>query len=163
MSITLEISGRIFKLSSNRGTVLKINAHDFKIGMEDGTVLTIPRTEMKDPDFDVEDEVEIFKDGREFIIRVVERANRETVKARSRRKVDKNLFVWVGTFLFGWLGVDRFMRGQVFFGVLKIFIGPYTLFLWNIIDFFVAFSKAYGSAYGDKSEITFDRDGNYTR
>lgn len=38
------------------------------------------------------------------------------------KKIDKNLFVWGGTFIFGLLGVDRFMRGQIVRGVLKMFL-----------------------------------------
>jgi len=35
------------------------------------------------------------------------------------KRINKHVYTWVGTFLFGWLGVDRFMRGQILFGILK--------------------------------------------
>ena len=161
MSTTLEINNHVFTLSSNRGTILKINTHDFKIGREDGTVLTIPRTEMKDPDFDIEDKVEIYKDGKEFIVHVIKPANRETIKSHSRRKINKNVFVWVGAFLGGFFGIDRFMRGQNDMAMMKIFISPLTAFIWTFVDFFIAFYKAYGPSYDSKTDITFDSEGNY--
>ena len=36
------------------------------------------------------------------------------------KRFNKNLFVWVFAFLLGELGIDRFMRGQVGLGVLKL-------------------------------------------
>lgn len=165
MTTTIEIDGHIFKLSSNQGTVLKINTHDFKIGMDDGTVITIPRTEMVDPDFEEGDIIKLYKDGREFILKPVVTAtgnNAATNIKRNTRKVNKHVFVWVGAFLLGWFGVDRFMRGQIGIGILKIFVGPYTLFIWDLIDWVIAMSKAYG-AYSDKEYITFNANGDYTK
>jgi TM2 domain-containing membrane protein YozV len=54
------------------------------------------------------------------------------------KKINKHIFTWVGTFLFGYLGVDRFMRGQVLFGILKIFD---VSGLWVIIDWIIALTK----------------------
>ena len=34
-------------------------------------------------------------------------------------KMNKQIFVWIGAFLFGELGVDRFMRGQIGLGILN--------------------------------------------
>ena len=36
------------------------------------------------------------------------------------KNIDKHVFIWARTFLFGGIGVDRFMRGQVGLGILKI-------------------------------------------
>ena len=69
------------------------------------------------------------------------------------KKVNKNVFVWVGTFLFGIIGVDRFMRGQVGLGILKILTGD-GAGIWALIDWIIGMSKAYG-AYKDVEEITF--------
>jgi hypothetical protein len=53
------------------------------------------------------------------------------------KKIDKTLFTLLAFFL-GYLGVDRFMRGQIGFGLLKIldFTG-----IWALVDFIIALTK----------------------
>ena len=106
--------------------------------------------------------LQIYKDGREYILRPITTPATHTRK-RPTYEYNKNFFVWFGAFFFGWLAIDRFMRGQIAIGILKIFIGPYTLFIWDLIDWLIAMSKAYGSSYADRSTLTFDKDGNYLR
>lgn len=78
--------------------------------------------------------------------------------------INKHIFVWVGAFLFGELGVDRFLRGQIGLGVFKLLLGSWiTLGIWPLVDFIIAVVKAYGEAYGKTDNITFDANGNYTR
>lgn len=55
------------------------------------------------------------------------------------RTINKHFFVWVGTFLFGYFGVDRFLRGQILFGVLKIFVDWFGI--WTLIDWIIALTK----------------------
>lgn len=76
-------------------------------------------------------------------------------------KINKNLFVWVGSFLFGSFGVDRFMRGQVGTGICKILFGWMTLGIWATVDFIIAVVKAY-STYSDTDDITFI-NGQYSK
>jgi len=54
------------------------------------------------------------------------------------KRINKHVFTWVGCFLFGYLGVDRFMRGQILFGILKIFDASG---LWTLIDWIIALTK----------------------
>jgi len=61
-------------------------------------------------------------------------------------RIDKNIFTWIGAFLFGYFGVDRFMRGQIGLGILKIFFDWFGI--WAIIDFIIAISK-YGQYDND--------------
>ncbi|MBS9336447.1 NINE protein [Fructobacillus papyrifericola] len=76
--------------------------------------------------------------------------------------INKHIFVWLGAFLFGSIGVDRFMRGQIILGVLKLLIGLWiTLGIWPLIDFIIAVTKAY-STYNDTNEITFI-NGKYSK
>ena len=70
------------------------------------------------------------------------------------KKINKNIFVWVGTFLLGALGVDRFMRGQIGLGIIKL-ITCGGAGIWALIDWIIALTKAYGAAYKDCDEITF--------
>lgn len=83
--------------------------------------------------------------------------------ANSTIKINKHIFVWVGAFLFGSFGVDRFLRGQIGLGVVKLLFGWITLGIWPLVDFIIAVSKAYGNAYSSVEEITFDSNGNYLK
>ena len=62
------------------------------------------------------------------------------------RRINKHFFVWFGTFLFGWFGVDRFLRGQIGLGILKLLIDWFGI--WALIDWIIALTK-YGVAGED--------------
>jgi TM2 domain-containing membrane protein YozV len=48
------------------------------------------------------------------------------------RRIDKHVFTWIGAFLLGGLGVDRFMRGQVGLGIFKLItVGGFGI--WALI------------------------------
>lgn len=96
--------------------ILSINANQYKIGTDNGEVVTVLASNIQYTGAKVGDIVELFKDGDNYIV-----IKRE-VPVNGGKKIDKNLFVWLGTFLFGGFGVDRFMRGQVLFGVLKLLL-----------------------------------------
>ena len=73
------------------------------------------------------------------------------------------MFVWVCNFLFGGLGVDRFIRGQIGLGICKLLFGWLTLGIWPLVDWIISIVKAYGEAYGNVENISFNQDGSYTR
>lgn len=83
--------------------------------------------------------------------------------ANKTTKINKHLFVWVFNFLLGGLGIDRFIRGQIGLGVCKLLFNIFTLGIWELVDWIIATVKAYGSAYGDVEDLTFDEQGNYTK
>lgn len=76
------------------------------------------------------------------------------------KKYNKHVFVWVFCWLLGAFGIDRFMRGQVGLGVVKLLTCG-ACGVWALIDLIIAITKAYGSAMKDKDELVFV-DGNYT-
>jgi TM2 domain-containing membrane protein YozV len=56
------------------------------------------------------------------------------------KRINKHVYTWVGTFLFGFLSVNRFMRGQIGIGIFKLFtIGGFYLMFF--IDFIIALTK----------------------
>ena len=70
------------------------------------------------------------------------------------KRLNKHIFTWVGTFLFGYFGVDRFMRGQIGLGVLKLLID--LVGIWALIDFIIALTK-----YGNYKEDFVFIDGKW--
>ncbi len=80
----------------------------------------------------------------------------------NQKSINKHVFVWVCNFLFGSLGVDRFMRGQIGIGICKLLFGWLTFGIWYFVDLLIAMVKAYGDSYKNGDLITFV-DGKYTR
>ena len=144
--------------------ILKINGNEVKIGTDDGKVITTPISSIAYPDPQVGDKVTVYKDGNSYIIKkAASAADLYQTKANGTRSINKHVFVWVANFIAGGFGVDRFLRGQIGLGVCKLLFGWLTLGIWPFVDWIISMTKAYGSAYGDTENITFDQNGNYTK
>jgi cbb3-type cytochrome oxidase subunit 3/TM2 domain-containing membrane protein YozV len=86
-------------------------------------------------------------------------------------RINKNLFIWVGTFLFGGFGVDRFMRGQILVGIVKLLVVIFGVgfslsggllgllgCIWVLVDWIYALLK-----YNKYDEEFVFIDGNYEK
>ena len=145
--------------------ILKINEKEAKIGTDDGKVVTVPLANINYEEPEEGDKVNLYKDDKSYI---VVRAGSSvdglmSTDAKGNRKINKHLFVWVGRFILGYVGLDRFLRGQIGLGVCKLLLGWLTLGIWVLVDWIIAMVKAYGGAYGNVEDLTFDADGNYTK
>ena len=145
--------------------ILKISEKEVKIGTDDGKVVTVPIGSINYDDPEEGDKVKLFKDGKEYIVARASSTMDDIIgtDAKGNRRINKHVFVWVGTFLLGNIGLDRFLRGQIGVGICKILFGWLTLGIWYLVDWIIAMTKAYGSSYGNVEEITFDKNGNYTK
>ena len=79
----------------------------------------------------------------------------------NERRINKHIFVWVCNFLFGTLGVDRFIRGQIGLGILKLITGG-AFGVWALIDFIISLVKCYGVEFGSSEDVVFI-NGKYAR
>ena len=111
------------------------------------------------------DQVKIYQDGKTYIIKKEEPAGFALMQddPKGNKTINKHVFVWVGAFLLGGFGVDRFLRGQIGLGVCKLLFSWITLGIWPLVDWIIAMVKAYGADYGSVENLTFDKAGNYTK
>lgn len=76
------------------------------------------------------------------------------------RAYNKHVFTWIFAFFLGSYGVDRFVRGQVGLGLLKLFtFGGFGF--WTLTDFIIAVVKSYGTQYSNMEDLLFDVYGRY--
>ena len=87
--------------------ILNINCSEVKIGEDDGGVVTVPLAALQFANPREGDEVEVYRDGKDFIIRKASGSDNACADGDGK-SINKHVFVWVGTFLFGSIGVDRF-------------------------------------------------------
>ena len=77
------------------------------------------------------------------------------------RRCNKHIFTWVFSFVLGMYGVDRFARGQIGLGLLKLMtFGGFGM--WYAADLIVALLESYVGHYRDQEDLEFDQFGRYT-
>lgn len=76
------------------------------------------------------------------------------------RRWNKHIFTWMFSFVLGLYGIDRFCRGQIGLGLLKLFtFGGFGV--WYLTDVIIAVIKSYYGEYAHSEELLFDNYGNY--
>lgn len=145
--------------------IIKISGDEVKIGTDEGKIINVPLSSINYDGPAIGDKVKIYKDGNNYIVTRDESAFNGVMEtdAKGNKKINKHLFVWLGTFFLGGFGIDRFLRGQIGLGVCKLLFNWLTLGIWSLVDWIIAMVKAYGAAYGNVEELTFDASGNYIK
>ncbi len=145
--------------------ILKITETEITIETDDKKTLQFPLTCLGYPNAKEGDIVEVFGEGETTIIKLAGQQAQDAGQAADpktkTKTMNKHVFVWVGTFVFGGIGVDRFMRGQVGLGILKLITGG-GCGVWALIDFIIALVKVYGNSFGSEDEVTFVK-GKYAK
>lgn len=81
-------------------------------------------------------------------------------RRRAAYAYNKHIFTWLFSYCLGMFGVDRFLRGQVGLGILKICtLGGFGI--WYLVDLIIAIAKSYAGGYAYEDELFFDINGRY--
>ena len=82
-------------------------------------------------------------------------------RRQAYRRCNKHIFTWIFSFVLGIYGVDRFARGQIGLGLLKMLtFGGFGM--WYMADLIVAILESYVGPYRDQEDLEFDQFGRYT-
>lgn len=140
--------------------ILVINDSTVKVGADDGIIIDLPIASLHFPDPKVGDKVRVYKDGDTSIVKREESiAGSIVANDGDRRKINKIAYVLI-TFFLGFLGIHRFMRGQIGLGIVMILFGWLTLGIWWLVDFIISLVKL--PAYnGD--DYVFTPDGRFAK
>ena len=79
---------------------------------------------------------------------------------RAVRRINKHIFTWIFSFVLGMYGVDRFARGQIGLGLLKLCtFGGFGF--WYLTDVAIAAVKSYAGSGAYEEDLSFDALGRY--
>ena len=137
--------------------ILEINNGTIKVGNDDGTLINLPIASFHFSNPKVGEKVKVYKDDENIIVKRVQESS--VVDSSDRRSVNKILYILL-TFFLGFLGVHRFLRGQVGLGICMILFGWLTFGIWWLIDFIISLTKL-ASYEGD--DYIFTPDGRWTK
>ena len=71
----------------------------------------------------------------------LEKAPDESYENIAMTKTKSPIVVLIFSIILGWLGVDRFIIGDVGLGVCKLLFGGVTFGIWWLIDIFLTYNK----------------------
>lgn len=154
--------------------IVKIEGSEVYIGDDENGVVKAPIATVNYANPQVGDSVTVFQDGDTMIVAragavapVQQTQNTQGNYAgtssyvANEKRINKHVFVWVAAFLLGGIGLDRFLRGQVGMGILKIITGA-GFGIWALVDWVISLTKAYGGAFGSEEDVVFI-NGKYAR
>ena len=79
---------------------------------------------------------------------------------RVARRWNKHIFTWALSLVLGIYGADRFARGQIGLGLLKLMtFGGFGI--WYLADVIIAAMHSYMGEYRDLDDLEFDQYGRY--
>lgn len=141
--------------------IIRINKDTIELGDADCNISVYPKTCVSYSKPQVGDTVSLYKsrDGdTENVVIAREGYSNEIVQSSGyyakEKSMNKHIFIWIGTFLFGSLGVDRFMRGQIALGIIKL-ITVGGCGIWSLVDFIIALVKCYENSFSGTDDVTF--------
>jgi TM2 domain-containing membrane protein YozV len=139
--------------------IIGFNTNTVLVGHANGSFTEYPSGALNYPGARVGDKVKVYTTGNQVVISRAVPIQSMTSAANMAPgekviRINKHLFVWVGNFLFGWIGVDRFMRGQIGLGIVKLLFGWWTMGIWPLVDWIISLVKAY-STFAGTEDLTF--------
>lgn len=130
--------------------IILIEGGEVKIGSDDGSVTTVPLGCLRYSGAMVGDCVELYNDNGTFIVlraKAPKATSDEEELPAGYKKSEKSIYTWVHTWLFGAFGVNRFVRGQIGLGVLKLVLNI-SVFIPMLVGVVGALTTSSGSFYG---------------
>ena len=94
--------------------ILRVNNTTVEIGMDSGEIKNYPIAFVEYANPQVGDIVDVYA-GRDEVSIIKNEPNKQQESGYYARekKINKHIFIWIGTFLFGAFGVDRFIGGSL--------------------------------------------------
>ena len=76
------------------------------------------------------------------------------------RSFNKHIFTWLFSFVLGFYGIDRLIRGQIGLGLIKLMTFG-GLGIWYLVDVIIAAIHSYSGPNAYEEDLLFDIYGNY--
>ncbi len=77
-----------------------------------------------------------------YLKRALENAKEGAEENLAIVKIKNPILVLILSIFVGWLGIDRFVVGDIGLGICKLLFSTLTLFIWPLIDILFSYKKA---------------------